>query len=106
MRIVAILSVLGLAACGGADSEAACNDYVAAANSCAEESLAALEIEVTDDMLLDGDTICAGQADLSGDVAADSADLFDCYTAAIDGVDCSDAEAIAENPVDLAAECG
>ena len=104
MRIVAILSVLGLAACGGADPEAACEDYVAAANSCAEESFAALEIEVTDELLLDAATICAGYADLSGDLAADSADLFDCYTATMDGADCSDAEAMAD--VDVTVECG
>ncbi len=103
MRIVAILSVLGLAACGGADSEAACTAYVEALNACTTDAMEALELEVTDEMLSDAATVCAGQADLSGSAAADSAEIFDCYTDLISGADCSDTEA---EPVDVTAECG
>jgi len=97
MRIVAILSVLGLAACGGADAVGACEDYVATSNSCAEAMAEAIEMDA--ELTNAEDTCPETEA---------SADEWNCLTDLMDGVDCSDFEALvagAEAAAAAADEC-
>ena len=91
MRLVTYtFAALALAGCGGgADAAAACTEYLTVANACIGEAYGAdastYEVPTS---------TCDAYQDVKGDAAQTATDLFDCYVAAYDGLDCTDQTAV------------
>ncbi len=77
--------LLALFACGGADPAQACEDYLAAVETCYADATVEMG---------DMSAACAGQDELTGDAASASADIFNCYADAYSAGDCTTAEGI------------
>lgn len=96
-RALFVSSLFALAACGGADPVAACENYIDASQACYAE------VEV--DVPLPGN-YCDGFDSLKGDDAQRMVDILDCYTDAWNAADCSTAEGVGDAAMSIATDCG
>lgn len=95
--IASSLFALTLAACGGPDPAAACENYLNAVDTCFGEA-------GDDDVPVDT-SFCAAYDNLSGSAAAEAEDLLNCYADTISAADCSDSETAFDAYAGLISEC-
>lgn len=81
---------LGVAACGP-DLQASCEDYNAAYIECINQAYPD-DATTAETLTAALEGTCDVYADTSGDAAKAAADLFDCYTTALEAADCSTSE--------------
>lgn len=98
MRTILIATLLGLAACGGANPERACEDVMSAAEACAAD------MGVTGTTTAVDANYCATTyGELKGDAADAAVELLNCQADAYNGTDCASTEGMMELVEALAA---
>jgi hypothetical protein len=100
-RSSAAVFAVALVACKPSLEEA-CEDYVAAWEGCAQEAFAE-DPDRLEAVAGDLEGTCAVYEDLEGDAADQAAETLSCFTDALEGGDCGDAESYAGTLLDVAA---
>lgn len=99
--IVLAIAPLVLSACGP-DLQAACENYITAANGCSEEAYP----DDASTYALDAESTCAAYDGVTGAAAEESATILQCYADAYDAADCSTSDGYTAASTEMAACAG